>query len=312
MPCYELEIDGFDGCEELISLFVMETDALGSWSSTLDKSPEPAHIEQQLLAEPVFVAIVLDGIIDQVERHFRSVLETFNRAHEAGLSLSSCRESVPRDWANTWREGFPVRPMGRRLLICPPWDLRSEPGRHCLVIEPGQAFGTGLHETTRQCLECLEDLVHPGDEVLDVGCGSGILALAAAVLGAGRVVGLDNDPVATEEAARNARLSGLEDRIEWRRADGGRVEAGRFDLIVANMLWAELQTCLPAQVPSLAPGGRLIVSGLAARDEAPAERLLAALGLVRRRTVTGELFQTWVVEANGNAGVKTRLENFFI
>lgn len=123
------------------------------------------------------------------------------------------------NWATAWQDRFESMAIGRRLIVTPPW-IRPEPaGRHVIIIEPAEAFGTGTHETTQGCLELLEDAVDAVREtgksfsLLDIGCGSGILAIAGLRLGAGEVRAVDNDPLAVRSTGRNAELNGLSDRL---------------------------------------------------------------------------------------------------
>lgn len=131
-------------------------------------------------------------------------------AHE--ITCESCAEE---DWLHNWKQYFHPMPVGKRLLIRPTWRSEYDPqGRVVLNLDPGLAFGTGTHETTRLCLTALERYIKQGGHVLDVGCGSGILAVASLLLGAGRAVGVDIDELAVKTAKENAALNQVEDRFE--------------------------------------------------------------------------------------------------
>ncbi|MFC1835132.1 50S ribosomal protein L11 methyltransferase [Thermodesulfobacteriota bacterium] len=123
------------------------------------------------------------------------------------------------NWAVMWQSHFKPHPVGKTLLITPPWENPDSAGRHVIVIEPAEAFGTGTHETTQGCLVLLEEIAErlgysaPDSDMLDVGCGSGILAIAAVKLGIGKVLAVDNDPLAIEATGKNAVLNGVEDSI---------------------------------------------------------------------------------------------------
>jgi len=144
------------------------------------------------------------------------------------------------NWAVAWKASFKAIRVGRRLVVTPPWIKPRPRGRHVVIIDPAEAFGTGTHETTQGCLvlleESVEQLKHPPGEVtmLDVGCGSGILAIAAVKLGVSRALGVDNDPVAVESALRNAHLNRVQDRI---RLECVSVEelSGARDILTANL-----------------------------------------------------------------------------
>jgi len=154
--------------------------------------------------------------------------------------------------------------VGERLLVAPPWDVPPADGREVLVIEPGMAFGTGQHATTRGCLEAIECAVAAGPvrSALDVGTGSGILALALARLGVARVVAVDTDAAVLPLARANLVRNGADDVV----LVGGPVTAlrGVFDLVLANLLAEALVAEASRLVHTVAPGGRLVLSGILA------------------------------------------------
>ena len=177
-----------------------------------------------------------------------------------------------QDWSTSWKANFKPLRVGRRLLIVPTWEEAcSGPDDIVLRIDPGMAFGTGGHETTRLCLELLEEimdamptLVSPA--VLDLGTGSGILAMAAEQLGAGSVLAVDIDPLAVEVARENLALNGMADQV---RCETTPLEAleGEFDVILANILAEELVRLADPLCVRLASGGSLILSGILAEKE---------------------------------------------
>jgi len=142
-----------------------------------------------------------------------------------------------RDWEVAWREGLSPVPVGERIVVRPPWAEvpREFSGRVVVEIEPGMAFGTGHHVTTRMCLEAVEELTKPGDLVFDIGTGSGILAVAALKLGARMAVGVDNDPRALKVALGNARRNGVLERFRAVGGDLVRPLKGRCDLLLCNI-----------------------------------------------------------------------------
>lgn len=163
-----------------------------------------------------------------------------------------------QNWVQLTQSQFdPIRVSGR-LWIVPSWHEAPDPGAINLILDPGMAFGTGSHPTTRLCLEWLEREVAGGESLLDYGCGSGILAIAAARLGAGRVVGVDIDPQAVAAARDNATRNGVAADF----FDSAQPVADTFDLVVANILANPLKVLAPAICAHVAPGGRLALSGI--------------------------------------------------
>ena len=187
-------------------------------------------------------------------------------------------EEVQQDWSNAWKVHIKSVQVGR-LWVGPPWDVENAPAdRVRLVIEPKMAFGTGDHPTTSLCLGAVDAYMeaHPGASVLDVGTGTGVLAIAARKLGAGRVVGTDNDPVSVELARENAEVNGTPGlELSGRELDA--VE-GTFDLVVANILantLIELAPLITAKVKD-----RLLLAGVLAHQKPDVEAAYVNLGLV--------------------------------
>ncbi|QEM67118.1 50S ribosomal protein L11 methyltransferase [Geobacter sp. FeAm09] len=193
------------------------------------------------------------------------------------------------DWSTSWKANFKPLRVGRRLLIVPSWEVvEAGPDDIVLSLDPGMAFGTGGHETTRLCLEQLEAVLlgRPAGSppsVLDLGTGSGILAMAAARLGAGRVCAVDIDPDAVEVARENLAINGLAERIECS-ATPLEALAGPFDVILANILAEELVRLAPQLTERLAAGGVLILSGILAEKEPLVRSGFAAQPLAYRET----------------------------
>lgn len=189
------------------------------------------------------------------------------------------------DWDAVFRTHHRPLAIGARLLVAPPWDVPATAGREVLVVEPGMAFGTGQHATTRTCLEEIEDAVAGGGvgSALDVGTGSGILAAALARLGVPRVVALDDDAAVLALARDTLRRNGAE-RVHL---FGGRLAAlrARFDLVVANLLADVLVAEASALAAATAPRGRLVVSGILAEQ---VERVVAAYPGFALRHVRGD------------------------
>jgi ribosomal protein L11 methyltransferase len=205
------------------------------------------------------------------------------------------------DWADAWKRHFPVMRIGRRIVIRPTWRRhRASPGDVVLALDPGMAFGTGLHPTTRLCLAGIErwaeDGLIEGARVLDVGCGSGILGVAAARLGAAEVLGVDTDPIAVDATAANARRNRVAGRFRVERGSLP-VRGAPYDLVVANLIASLLVTLATELVDATRPsapsrrGGRMLASGIFVDREPEVRDALEAAGF----RVVGERRETdWV------------------
>ena len=191
-------------------------------------------------------------------------------------------ERRAEDWANAWKEHYRVHRIGRRVVVRAPWH-DYQPAEEEIVVEldPGMAFGTGLHPSTKLCVLALEDELQPGMRVLDVGAGSGVLAIAAALLGAERVDAVDIEPVAVRSARENAERNRVADRIRIERGSVGPGEPfpGTYDLVLANIIARILIELAPGLAAAVAPGGTLILSGIIEAREPTVRRVFEAKGL---------------------------------
>ena len=186
------------------------------------------------------------------------------------------------DWANNWKQYFKPLKIGEKLLICPTWDTVDDTeDRTVLNIDPGMAFGTGGHETTRLVLEAMETVITPDTKVLDVGCGSGILSLAALLLGAQSALAVDIDALAVKTAIENGERSGLVPP-RYTVVEGDLVDkvSGQFELVVANIVADAIIMLSPAVKPFVKQDGVYIVSGIIDTREAEVVDALHACGFV--------------------------------
>ncbi len=209
-----------------------------------------------------------------------------------------------RDWIEACKASFPPQRIGRRLLILPPWsDEAARPDDVVVVIEPGMAFGTGDHPTTRACLAAAERLVRPNSRVLDLGCGSGILSLAALKLGADSVWALDIDPFAVDATlanlARNERAGSLQVRLG---SLGSAVPPDLphpFDMVLANIASAPLIELAGAIAGALAPGGSVVASGIIAERAGDVATAFEVAGLGVVETMADGEWRTLVAVRDG-------------
>ena len=201
------------------------------------------------------------------------------------------REVDDVDWTEAWRQHYVAQRIGR-VVIVPSWA--TEPiaaGEVAVILDPGMAFGTGLHPTTRGCLEMLQEVAPMSDAVLDVGCGSGILGIAALRLGAGRVVAVDTDAQAVQATIDNAARNGVSESVH---ASLGTLAPGpgeRYGLVLANLVAAVLIDLAPRLADHLAPGGRLIAGGII---EPRAEEVISAVSAVGLRIAERRDHGEWV------------------
>jgi ribosomal protein L11 methyltransferase len=201
-------------------------------------------------------------------------------------------------WEHAWKKYWQPTPVGKKLLIVPAWqEPPASGGRLSLRLDPGAAFGTGTHESTRLCLEWLEENVQGGEAVLDLGCGSGILALAAKLFGAGRVLGVDKDEPAVQASRENAALNGLE--IAFVHADLLADAAwNKFfpaDLVTANLTADLILSILGRLKRVLAPGGQAVLSGIVRERREEIESAAVRYGFyIRGKYCAGEWVALWL------------------
>lgn len=204
------------------------------------------------------------------------------------------------NWLERWKEFYhPVR-VGRRLLVRPAWESEGDTGGLLVInMDPGMAFGCGTHPTTTMCMRLLEEAVAGGETVLDVGTGSGILAIAAARLGAARVLAVDSDSVAVRSAVGNVNLNGLKGIIDVR--EGNLLEGieSPADIIVANIVADIIMKLLPATGSLLKPGGKFIASGIISHRREEVARAIAEARLIIREALhEGEWTAFMAIKSN--------------
>ena len=225
---------------------------------------EIAHvdlIEQELLNKPRDVVKVHMYLAP--DENPAEVLPLFKERLEAsGIPYELATNGVEQeDWQNAWKKYYHAMDIGKRLAIVPGWE-QYDTDRTAITMDPGMAFGTGTHETTALCLEVLDERVRGGERVLDIGTGSGILAIAALKLGAAAAEGVDIDPMCVRTAGENAARNGVEDRLTVLVGDLSDKASGVYDLITANIVAAAILSLAPHVPALLAPGAVFIASGI--------------------------------------------------
>ena len=252
---------------------------------------EIAHvdlIEQELLDKPrdtVIIHLYLEPGASQVE----TLALIAARMEAAGIPYTVETEGVEQeDWQNGWRKYYHPMDIGKRLAIVPSWQ-EYDTDRVKLILDPGLAFGTGGHETTSLCLEALDEGVRGGERVLDIGTGSGILAIAALKLGAGSAEGVDIDPVAVRTAGENAALNGVADKLTVLVGDLSDKASGRYDIITANIVANAIISLAPAVPGLMAENATFIASGIidSRKDEVIAGLEKAGLSVVEVKEKRG-------------------------
>jgi ribosomal protein L11 methyltransferase len=194
-------------------------------------------------------------------------------------------QAVTDDWTDAWRQHYVAQRIGR-VVVVPSWvDEPLRAGETAVRIDPGMAFGTGLHPTTRGCLALLQEVEPMPARVLDVGCGSGILALAAVRLGADAALALDTDPLAIEATRANAALNGMADRVVARQGSLAASSDDAYPLVLANLVAAILVELAPRLAAHTADGGTLVAGGIIATRGAEVRSALDGAGFAVRRAI---------------------------
>ena len=225
---------------------------------------EIAHvdlIEQELLDKPRDIVIVHMYLAP--DENPAEVLPLFRERllYAGGVQRVGHPGVQQEDWQNAWKKYYHAMDIGSRLAIVPGWES-YDTDRIRITMDPGLAFGTGTHETTALCLELLDSLVQGGERVLDVGTGSGILAIAALKLGAREADGVDIDPMCVRTAGENAERNGVDGRFRVLVGDLSDKAEGVYDIITANIVAAAILSLAPAVPALMAPGAKFICSGI--------------------------------------------------
>jgi ribosomal protein L11 methyltransferase len=296
IPWWNIFVQVPANLSEIVSAYLHD---LGSTAVVLHEQAEldPARASHVVTPSDHLPCHVLQGALPADDDLATRVtaLQTFLHRHamaEAPPRLY-CQPLQDNAYLTQWQQFFQPLEIEQRLFIRPPWDTTPVPsGLACLTLEPGMAFGTGSHPTTYLALTLLAQhgAVAPNTTLLDVGCGSGILSLAALALGAHRAIGLDTDAQAIRVAADNAALNNLQHRAHFRHGSW-EATAEVFDLITANIYLGPLVNMIHPLAQRLAPQGTLILSGILAFQE---QALRTALATARLRVVQRLIKDNWV------------------
>ena len=253
-----------DNAEAVATMIAEGGIYIEDYSDSEEQVAEIAHvdlIEQELLDKPrdtVIIHIYLEPGASPVEM----LALIAARMEAAGIAYAVETEGVEQeDWQNGWRKYYHPMDIGSRLAIVPSWQ-EYDTDRVKLILDPGLAFGTGGHETTSLCLEALDQRVRGGERVLDIGTGSGILAIAALKLGAASAEGVDIDPVAVRTAGENAALNGVADKLTVLVGDLSDKASGKYDIITANIVANAIISLAPSVPGLMAEGAAFIASGI--------------------------------------------------
>ncbi len=236
-------------------------------------------IEEDLLQKP------RDEVVIHlyVEKSETAAFSEQLRARLLAAGLSEYRLDTkgvkPEDWENSWKQYYHATEIGKRLVVVPSWEDYTKPGRCMLHLDPGMAFGTGTHETTALCLEFLDGSVSGGERVLDIGCGSGILAVAALLLGADSAQGIDIDPIAVRTATENAKRNNVSSRFTVDCGDLAQKANGVYDIVLANIVADAIIRLSPGVPDLLTPNGVFIASGIIDDRQREVTSALEKIGL---------------------------------
>lgn len=218
---------------------------------------------------------------DQMEERLRRVIADLDKLPASAIEVDERKGVITIDysrvkgWLEASRQIVHTVRVGEHLVVKPPWEeCEMQPGDVVLEVDPGTSFGSGLHESTRLCLQALEKYLKPGQTVVDFGTGSGILAIAAAKLGASHVTAIEADPVAVKAARSNVERNGLADVVEVRHGRSPSCAPSKADLVTANITAETISANLSALAGILKVGGMLIASGMTKRNAKDVERIL--------------------------------------
>jgi ribosomal protein L11 methyltransferase len=265
MPWIQLQIpadpDNADQLEELL----ME---MGADAVTMEDDADQPIFEPDPGTTPLWSDTRVTGLFDadqDIERICADIRDAWHQQTQQELAEIDVTLVGDKDWERAWMDDFTPLRFGQRLWIVPSWHEAPDPKAANLLLDPGLAFGTGTHPTTALCLEWLDGAKVEGSQVIDYGCGSGVLALAALLLGADHAIGVDTDAQALEASRDNARRNQVEDARLDLYLPGDDPDT-RADILLANILAGPLVELAPVLATKVSPGGHLVLSGILAQQ----------------------------------------------
>jgi len=258
-------------------------DDWSAWTYTFERHDLIGTLQED--QPPALSAYVAPGN----EHRISALREDLMQQGAVGVEETQVEE---QDWAEAWKQFFKPRLIGRRILVRPTWELADVgPEDIEVVLDPGQAFGTGDHPTTRGCVVMLEKVVQHGDKVADIGCGSGILSIVAAKLGAGDVHAVDSDPVSVQATEENARINSVKVGAFTGLGFTPLPDDEVYNLVVSNIISSAIIQIASEASLHIMPGGHWIISGIIEANWPDVEKAVRAVGF---DVVNKELELEWV------------------
>lgn len=259
----ESEVIVIDEEQAAIAESILRLFAIGDEGVAIEQKGDPNDVAPMAMLPAQHVRLYIDGNRDTATLR-RTIIQTL---HENNLPSPSFTVVSQKDWSTAWREHYRPLKIGNRIWVRPTWETITTPDNHIVIeLEPGMAFGTGTHETTQLCLTALESYLQPNDTIIDLGCGSGVLAIGAIMLGAKSALGVDIAAEAIIESKHHAQMNKVNQAITWQQGSLDIIPPNQQDIVVANILCPILIEMLDNQqlLTYVKDGGFLILSGILA------------------------------------------------
>lgn len=289
----EIAADAVDSAAAIAQMVVPYGIYIEDYSDLRTEAPKIAHIDlidEELLQKDVTKALI-HVYISPDDNPAEAIAFLSEKYTAAGIANTISTQNVRQEeWATAWKTYYHPTKLGERLVVCPSWESYERTGDEVVItLDPGMAFGTGSHDTTRLCLQLLEQQCAPGKQVLDIGSGSGILAISSALLGCKRAVGVEIDPTAVRVARENSAINHTDDRVEFLCGDLVQQVSGKYDIVCANIVADVIIRLLPDVGQFMAENAVIILSGII--DEREGDVLAAlerhAFQVTQRRESAG-------------------------